>query len=146
MRLKLVKALLTLITTSSLCFLVYTSSKDTEMLVINDARESFVKIIVENEIIVTACSEQDLFSDNCDLSSISTEGYQIFGSGVIIKHNRQNYILTADHICRQMVDGGVVSPDGRTGMLLSSPFAMTLDGMLHKVDIEKQDEILKNTF
>jgi len=129
------------ITTSSLCFLVYTSSKDTEMLVINDARESFVKIIVENEIIVTACSEQDLFSDNCDLSSISTEGYKIFGSGVIIKHNRQNYILTADHICRQMIDGGVVSPDGRSGMLLSSPFAMTLDGMLHKVDIEKQDEI-----
>jgi S1-C subfamily serine protease len=140
MRLKLVKVLLVFILTLSLCFVTYKTTKDTEMLMINNTRESFVKIIVENEILVTACSEQELFAGSCDLSSISTEGYQIFGSGMIIKHNNMNYILTADHICRQMVDGGVVAPDGRTGMLLSSPFAMTLDGMLHKVDIEKQDE------
>lgn len=140
MLLKLVKILLAFILTFSMCFMIYRTSKDTEMLMINNARESFVKIIVENEILVTACSEQELFTGNCDLASISSEGYQIFGSGIIIKHNSMNYILTADHICRQMIDGGVISPDGRTGMLLSSPFAMTLDGMLHKVDIEKQDE------
>jgi len=140
MSLKLVKALLTFILMFSLCFIVYLKSKDSEVIMINNARESFVKIIVENEIIITSCSDQELFNGDCDLSSISAEGYSIFGSGMIIKHNNMNYILTADHICRQMIDGGVVSPDGRTGMLLSSPFAMMLDGMLHKVDIEKQDE------
>jgi S1-C subfamily serine protease len=141
MLLKLLKTLLAVILTFTLCLIVYTNMKDTEMMMINNVRESFVKIIVENEIIVTSCSEQEMFSDNCDLSSISAEGYQIFGSGIIIKHNEQNYILTANHICDQMFDGSVISPDGRTGMMLSSPFAMTLNGMLHKVDIEKQDVI-----
>ena len=141
MSLKLVKTILAFILMFSLCFIVYSKTKHSEMLVINEARESFVKIIVENEIIVTSCSQIEMMSNNCDTSLISAEGYQIFGSGIIIKHGEQNHILTADHICNQMIDGAVISPDGRTGMMLSSPFAMTLNGMLHKVDIEKQDPV-----
>jgi len=141
MLLKIVKTLLAVILTLTLCFIIYMNANHSEMMMINSTRESFVKIIVENEIIVTSCSDQEMMSDNCDLSSISTEGYQIFGSGIIINHLAQNYILTADHICNQMIDGNVIAPDGRTGMMLSSPFAMTLNGMLHKVDIEKQDPI-----
>jgi S1-C subfamily serine protease len=139
MLLKIVKTVTAIILTFLLCFIIHEGAKESEMMMINEARESFVKIIVENEIIVTSCSDQEMISDNCDISSISAEGYQIFGSGIIIKHLGQNYILTADHICNQMFDGAVIAPDGRTGMMLSSPFAMTLNGMLHKVDVEKQD-------
>jgi S1-C subfamily serine protease len=141
MLLKIVKTLLAVILTLTICCIVYTDTKKSETFILNNVRESFVKIIVENEIIITSCSDQEMMSDNCDLSSISAEGYQIFGSGIIIKHFGENYILTADHICNQTIDGAVITPDGRTGMMLSSPFAMTLNGMLHKVDIEKQDPI-----
>ena len=141
MRLNLVKILLAFILITLLCIIMYKNAQNNEMLVINNARESFVKIIVENEMFITSCSDQELFNGNCDATSVSVEDYKIFGSGIIINHNMQNYILTADHICRQMISGGVESPDGRAGMLLSSAFAMMLDGMLYKVDIKKQDEI-----
>ena len=142
MRLKLLKILLAFSLLSLLCMIMYKNARNSELLIINSARESFVKIIVENEMFITSCSDQELFNGNCDATSISVEDYKIFGSGIIINHNMQNYILTADHICRQMISGGVESPDGRAGMLLSSAFAMTLDGMLYKVDIKKQDEII----
>jgi S1-C subfamily serine protease len=136
-----VKILLSFVLIILLCFFIFTNTKNSEVYMLNNTRDSFVKIVVENEIIVTTCSDQEIFSNNCDLSSITSEGFKIFGSGIIINQNEQNYILTADHICRQMIDGEVISPDGQTGILLSAPFAMTLSGMLHKVDIEKQDAI-----
>ena len=139
MLLNIVKSLLVVILALSMCCIIYKDTQKSETLILSSVRESFVKIIVENEITITSCSDQEILNEECDESTISTEGYQIFGSGIIIRHKKQNYILTADHICSQMFDGAVIAPDGRTGMMLSSPFAMTLNGMLHKVDVEKQD-------
>ncbi len=134
-----VKILLTCLLSLSICYFVFIGVKIPETIILNEARNSFVKIIVENEVVVTDCTDFELMNDLCDSASISSEGYQIFGSGIIINRNNENYILTANHICAQMIDGPVTSLSGVKGIMLSAPFAMTLDGMLQKVDIVKQD-------
>lgn len=141
MPLKIAKTSFAIMLSLLLYFMVHAIAKDTEMMMINEARQSFVKIIVENEVITSTCSDQEIINENCDASAISSEGYQIFGSGIIIEYFEHNYILTVEHICSQMIDGAVVAPDGRTGLLMSSPYVMTLNGMLHKTAIEKQDPI-----
>lgn len=134
-----VKILLTLLLSLSLCCYVSFSYETPETFVLNEARESFVKIIVENEIVVTNCTDHELINGTCDDATISADGYQIFGSGIIIRHKGDNYILTADHICNQMISGPVISQTGKEGMLLSSHYAMTLDGMLQKVGVVKRN-------
>jgi S1-C subfamily serine protease len=132
---------ITLFTFLTLSFLHYTHNRIVmqEKFVLNKARSSFIKIIVENEILITECTDSELLGGYCDDSRIASDGFQIFGSGIIIKNNDKNYILTADHICDQMIDGPVISPGGIKGVMLSSPYAMTIDGMLHKTDVEKRD-------
>lgn len=137
---ELLKTFVALILGILLCFVICLNISKPEAIILNEARESFVKIIVENEVITSNCSETELLENKCDSTSISSEDYKIFGSGVIIDINGKNYILTANHICNQMIDGPVFSLDGRTGIMTSSPFVMTLEGMLHKVDIKKTDE------
>ena len=132
-----VKILLTILLSLSICCYISFSYEIPETFILNETRESFVKIIVENEVVVTDCTDFELMNDLCDDAAISSDGYQIFGSGIIIKHKNDNYILTANHICNQMIDGPVVSQSGEEGIMLSSHYAMTLDGMLQKVEIVK---------
>jgi S1-C subfamily serine protease len=127
--------------TLSLTYFYKTENKNETYMLFN-ARSSFVKIVVENEVLMTNCSDDQVYNENCDISSITSDGYQIFGSGIIINYNSKNFILTAAHVCNQMENGYVVSGDGEVlGIRFSSPFAMTLDGMLQKVEVIRKDLI-----
>lgn len=140
MLLNRVKILLAFLLSMSICYFIAFGAKKSEVIVLNEARSSFVKIIVENEVLITDCSDIEIMQGMCDGSSLSSQDYQITGSGIIINHKNDSYILSVDHICTQMIEGQVYGEDGTTGIRLSSHSAMTLDGILHRVEIVKRDE------
>lgn len=135
-----VKILLSSLMSVSICCFIAFESKKSEVIILNEARESFVKIIVENEVLITDCSGAEIISETCDGTSYSSEGYKITGSGIIINHKNDNYILSVDHICDKMIEGLVFDQDRTTLTRHSSHSAMTLDGILHRVEILKRDE------
>ena len=135
-----VKILLSSVVIVSMCCFITFESKKSEVIILNEARESFVKIIVENEVLVADCSEVEITSDNCPEAYYSSEGYKITGSGIIINHKKDNYILSVDHICEKMIEGLIFDENKTTLIRRSTHSAMTLEGMLHRVEILKRDE------
>ena len=137
---KLKHTLYTLAFIISISFLILNFVKSDNAYMLYEVRQAFVKIVIENEIYSSNCTEFQVLIGDCDSSSITNDKFEVFGSGAILKKNKKNVVLTANHVCEQVKNGTIEFNDDSIALIISTPYIMTIDGMLHKTRILKQNK------